>query len=414
MAIDTPARIAILGAGPVGLEAALYARYLGYSVDIYERGRVAEHVLRWGHVRMFTPFGQNRSPLGLAALRAQDAAWQPPADDAQLTGRQYAERYLLPLAHSDLLTDALHERTTVLAIGRAGLVKQDLPGSEERADSDFRLLLESVDDNAHVHQRIATADAVIDTTGTYGSHNWLGAGGLPAIGETAAHEHVEYGLPDVQGDGYEHYASRSVLLVGDGDSAVATLVALAEMAASTPDTWITWVTRGEPAADRQGPIAVDPHDPHPERSRLARQANQLAADDANHVTHLAATEVESIAWHADLERFVVRLSGRHAGETEFDRVIANVGYRADLTLYDELQVETCATTGAPKTTGAGGVCTTEADFYVLGAKSRGRDGRFLLTEALEQIRAVFAIIGDRAELDLYATMDKLAAASPGD
>ena len=37
---DTP-RIAILGAGPVGLEAALYARSLKFSVALYERGRAA-------------------------------------------------------------------------------------------------------------------------------------------------------------------------------------------------------------------------------------------------------------------------------------------------------------------------------------------------------------------------------------
>ena len=38
MAVDTPAKIAILGAGPIGLEAALYDRYLGYEVDVFERG----------------------------------------------------------------------------------------------------------------------------------------------------------------------------------------------------------------------------------------------------------------------------------------------------------------------------------------------------------------------------------------
>ncbi|HKD37575.1 MAG TPA: FAD-dependent oxidoreductase, partial [Pirellulales bacterium] len=48
MAVESPARIAVLGAGPIGLEAALYARYLGYEVDVYERGRVAEHLLQWG------------------------------------------------------------------------------------------------------------------------------------------------------------------------------------------------------------------------------------------------------------------------------------------------------------------------------------------------------------------------------
>ena len=46
-------RIAVLGAGPVGLEAALYARKLGYPVTVYERGRLAEHVQRWGAVSRF-------------------------------------------------------------------------------------------------------------------------------------------------------------------------------------------------------------------------------------------------------------------------------------------------------------------------------------------------------------------------
>ena len=48
--------------------------------------------------------------------------------------------------------------------------------------------------------------------------------------------------------------------------------------------------------------------------------------------------------------------------------------------------------------------TPEPDFYVLGAKSYGRDSRFLIAHGLQQIRALFTLIGDRADLDLYATM----------
>ena len=59
-------RIAVLGAGPVGLDAALTARALGFPVTIYERGRVAEYVQRWGHVKLFTPFGMMATPLGRA------------------------------------------------------------------------------------------------------------------------------------------------------------------------------------------------------------------------------------------------------------------------------------------------------------------------------------------------------------
>jgi glycine/D-amino acid oxidase-like deaminating enzyme len=185
MAVDTPARIAILGAGPIGLEAALYARYLGYDVDLYERGRVAEHLRQWGHVRLFTPFSANSSPLGVAALAAQDTDWKPPAADALLAARELVERYLVPLALSDLLADCLHERSEIVTVGRGALLKGDLSG-EERAEADFRLLLRSHGAAGEpLGDRFATADVVIDATGVFCQHNWLGQGGLPAIGESA-------------------------------------------------------------------------------------------------------------------------------------------------------------------------------------------------------------------------------------
>ena len=92
---------------------------------------------------------------------------------------------------------------------------------------------------------LPAADVVIDATGTYGNHNWLGPGGLPALGELAAEPHIEYGLPDVLGAEWGEYANRNILLVGSGHSAATTLVSLAELAAQAPDTWITWVTREE-------------------------------------------------------------------------------------------------------------------------------------------------------------------------
>ncbi len=49
----------------------------------------------------------------------------------------------------------------------------------------------------------------------------------------------------------------------------------------------------------------------------------------------------------------------------------------------------------------------EPDFYILGAKSFGRDSRFMISNGLLQIRALFSILGDRADLDLYATMTGL-------
>ena len=116
MAIDTPARLAVLGAGPIGLEAALYARFLGYDVVVYERGEVAEAVRQAGDARLTTPFKDNHTTLGLAAIEAQDDSYQAPADDTFLTCQQWRERYLLPLAATDLLVDHLRLQTTVTDI----------------------------------------------------------------------------------------------------------------------------------------------------------------------------------------------------------------------------------------------------------------------------------------------------------
>ncbi len=91
-----PLRVAILGSGPIGLEATLYARYLGYEVELFERGgSVGAHMQHWGHVRLFSPFGSNATPLGVAAIGAQDPSWQCPAASDLLLANEHASRYSL-------------------------------------------------------------------------------------------------------------------------------------------------------------------------------------------------------------------------------------------------------------------------------------------------------------------------------
>jgi hypothetical protein len=403
MAIETPARIAVIGAGPIGLEAALYARYLGYEVDIYERGRVADHVLRWGHVRMFTPFAENRSTLGLAALRAQDPSWAAPDDSALLTGREFAQEYVLPLAGSDLLADSIREHTQVIAVGRDGPTKGQLLGHEARGDSELRLLVRSLGPDGHIHEAYALADAVIDASGTYGTPNWLGRGALPAIGELATHEHIQYGLPDVLDAARERFASRNTLLVGDSLAAAVNLIGLAELATQAPDTWVTWITPGANLV----PLEADAAEDYPERQRFVHLANRLAADDANHVTHYAETFLNEISWHAGLDRFHVKLAGRHGGEFEFDQVIGAAGWHADEELSHELHVRPVDSLELGQSPGVI-LIQPEPDFYVLGAKSFGHDPRFVIRDGLNQVRQLFKIIGDRQGLDLYASVASLA------
>ena len=415
-----------MGAGPVGLEAALYGRFLGYDVTVYERGRIAENMLRWSHVRLFSPSGMNRSPLGIAAIEAQNANWQPPGDDALTTGREHVEQYLLPLANTDLLAGHIRERTVVMAIGREDCLKGDLvgdiDGGENRGERPFRILTRRLNaSQGEPAERYESADFVIDATGTYGNHNWLGASGIPALGEIEATGEIEYGLPDLAGEARNLYAGRHTLLVGSGYSAATNAVALAELAEESSQTRVTWVTRARPGGKSASePLTLILDDRLALRDRLARAANRLAAQQDGPIRHLPDTSIVAIERSDDA--FTIRCAGQHDQPLLVDRIIANVGFRPDNRIYSELQVHECYATGGPmklaaallgqssadcldqQAMGAATLITPEPNFFILGAKSYGRNSKFLISLGLEQIREVFSIIAQREELDLYSTI----------
>ena len=70
----------------------------------------------------------------------------------------------------------------MLHVGRRGFLKEDDPGDARRGKQPFRLLVR--DDKGK--ESVEEADVVLDCTGTYGQHRWLGDGGIPALGEIAA------------------------------------------------------------------------------------------------------------------------------------------------------------------------------------------------------------------------------------
>src|SRR5216683_5039829 len=121
-------RLAILGAGPIGLEAAIYAHHLQLPFTVYERGRVGEHVQRWGHVKLFTPFGMNVTPLGLSAISSENPKREFPVETACITGREHQDAYLEPLAKTGVLREHIRLDTQVLAIGKQSYLKSDMAG----------------------------------------------------------------------------------------------------------------------------------------------------------------------------------------------------------------------------------------------------------------------------------------------
>lgn len=403
-------RIAVIGAGPIGLEAALYARTLNLPVAVYERGRIGEHWQRWGYVRLFSPFGMNVTPLGRAAIRAVRPDHEFPKDDACSTGREHLTSYLLPLAKLDLLRECVHTETQVLMVGRRGLLKEDDLGDARRKQP-FRLLLR----DKQKGERVEEADVVLDCSGTYAQHRWLGESGIPATGELAAEPHIAYGLEDVLGERKNHYAGKNVLVLGSGYSAATTVCNLAALANDHPATWVIWLARG---AGTQ-PIKRFANDPLRERDRLAVRANNLATRDDANVEFHAQSSIEAIEFLGQDRGY--RVSGRCAGEKttwEVERIIANVGYTPDTALYRELQVHECYATLGPMKLAAAlsaqpGDClkqtshgpdtlrNPEPGFFILGGKSYGRNSYFLLRIGFEQIREVFTLIMGKPDLDLY-------------
>ena len=130
MAAEAPVRIAIIGAGPLGIEAALYARYLGYDAIVFERAKVGEHLSKASQDSLPTPAGKNRTSLGIAALEAQDSSFQlPPSTDAE-TADTFLNSYLLPLAGSDLLVTCIRPLHSVIRIERTELSETEDSGSD--------------------------------------------------------------------------------------------------------------------------------------------------------------------------------------------------------------------------------------------------------------------------------------------
>lgn len=401
-------RIAILGSGPIGLEAALYAARLGLPVTVYERGEVAESVKQWGHVRLFSPFGMNSTPLGREVAGAQERL---PAETDLLTGRDFRSAYLEPIAACGLLKGAIRTGNQVIRVARQGFLKDDAIGDPRRAQAPFVLLVQEGKD-----ERIDEADVVLDCTGSYGNHRWLGTGGLPALGERNAASHIRYGLDDVLGEKKDFYADRNVLVIGGGYSAATTVVALAKLAETHAGLWVIWAAR----TSRTQPIRRHMNDPLRERDQLAGQANILATRRDASVEFHHSVVIERIHTEGADKGFRVEATeGTRKVTWEVDRLIANIGYTPDVGLFRELPVHQCYATEGPMALAAsllkqstqdclqvagGGpavIRTTEPGFYILGAKSYGRSSQFLLRSGFEQVRDVFALITGKPDLDLY-------------
>lgn len=376
-------QLTIIGAGPIGIEAGLAAKEFGYEVTVYEGGEIAAAVQSWGHVRMFSPFGMNSSQRGVALLR--QLGCEVPDATALLTGAEYAEQYLLPLGR-ELGVKTRHQ---VKAIARDGVGKGDHIMEPARASTRFRLLVES--DGVEFH---SFADVLFDCSGVFDQPNPLGDGGIPAVGEKAFREVIRYGLGECSD--WSVYAGKRTLVVGGGHSASTAVVALAELVGAT----VKWVIKGQGVL----PCARISADPLPERDQLSARANEYVS--SGRVDFAGGRTVYSLNRGEHGMVVTLRKEDGEMEQTEVDWIIAATGYRPDLRLARELQVQTCwATEGTYPLAASllgetGGNCLAisgfgpetlehpEPGYYALGVKSYGRTPDFLIQTGREQVESL--------------------------
>ncbi len=379
-----PKHIAIIGAGPIGLEAALAAQSQGYQTTIYERGEIADAMRQWGHVRMFSPFSMNASEEGVALLQKADV--KTPAPEAILTGAEFIEQYLAPLG-KEL---GVKTHTTVKSIAREGDGKRDHIGEPERSDTRFRLLIEDRNGESH-----ATADIIFDCSGTFLNPNPLGDGGVPALGEGQLRDSIRYGIRDTAD--LSPLADRRTLVIGGGHTASTIIVALGKLKEAHPKTHIEWITK----RPSDIPCARIADDPLPERDALSEAANDLVVTGKVHF-HSGKT-VYALHQIDGSIKATLRDADGSFSETQTDHLISATGYRPDPSLARELHVQTCwATEGTYKLAASllgetGGDCLAVAGFgaetlvhpepgyFALGMKSYGRTPDFLIRTGREQI-----------------------------
>jgi thioredoxin reductase len=411
--MDHTLPIAIIGAGPVGLAAAVHVLNRGETPIIFEAGdRVGHSIGSWRHVRMFSPWELDTDRAAVAMLKA--SGWQHPPAAEIPTGGEFVDRYLEPLAELPALQRHLHLHSRVTAVGRRGFDKVKTAG---RTQQPFILRVLKGDGS----EQSFTAKAVIDASGTWTSPNPIGAGGLPAIGEAAASDRIVYGIPDVLGGARARYANRTVAVVGSGHSAVNALLDLGRLREAAPGTNIVWILRRDSA---EGVFGGGGADRLAARGELGIRARKLVESGA--VTVVAPFRIERIERTGGrLALFGLGREGREQ-QIEADEIIAATGFRPDVSFLREIRLTldpwlesageigplidpNLHSCGTVRPHGFKELRQPEENFFIVGMKSYGRAPTFLTATGYEQVRSIVAgMTGDlaaagRVELKLPET-----------
>lgn len=406
--IDTPATIAVIGGGPVGIEAALYARFLGYFVILFQRGRIGQQLLDWGEYTATVGANQMVSSLGLAALEAQGTECNLSRIAEAVTYKQYVEEYLVPVAKTDLLYESIHINAPVVSLGRHACAGGTEISNAIRAEREFRV-------HANSRQRgefTQLADIVFDCSGVRTRRCGLASGGGLAVRERASGDGIANGKQDLRTKNRDRYAGKHTVLYGNNLEACANAVELEKVAAQDQGTRVTWIVPKHanapsmvldlPIQDARGnAIRSSPVD------EVVSDATRILGGDSAHVVPIEAWGIEALTLSE--ARWDVKIQVDEDGtlDVSCDEVINCATLEPDWEFARSIPLASCAVredTASSLLDGVPDPRTKEPHYYLFGQKSAGVNCLFTPADAFQQIRYAFSLIGGRRELDLYATV----------
>lgn len=410
--VESPATIAIVGGGWTGLEVALYARYLGYSIELFDARRIGWNWACWEDKPMPCCWEEATTPLGRAALEAQGEGIPKDHWPMVPTRREFAERYLIALAKSDLLVDFVHFNHRVIDVGRR-TVPVGCLDAQERCNDEFRILSES-----KFHgQRVTRADVVVDSSGWSNHPVGMGPCGSVAAGEDRGAPSVFFALPTYEQQ--DRWLQKDLLIQGESEEAVELVRRWLEVPADRQQGTLRWLVQ----------------DPDFARSDRFRSLETLWSRHTQRAALLSCLGIERLApkpssgtsqagWMVE-----VSFADDRIEPIEVDSIfhLPNPGldwsFCRSLWVMEPRFVSSAKTRegsqSEPQEGGGHGevaelfrsIATAEPHYYVLGSKRSNDRSDHAFRRIREQIRSLFAVLGDREELDLYAVWESRLASS---
>lgn len=403
----------VIGAGPIGLAAAAHLASRDIPFIILEsEDEIAASLRGWAHVPMFTPWQYSIDPVAKDLLSSTE--WNLDVDpEVCPIGGELRDGYLIPLSQNESIKPYLYTNHRVISVLRRGIGLTE----HRRKHAPFEVICSNETEIVSFLGR-----AVLDCSGTWQQPNPLGASGKQASGEFECSDSIWSGIPDAETRDRVFFENHHTLVVGSGHSAMHAVRDLIELQKTAPATRVTWAIR----RDNEGMRESCDDDTLTERALLRHDARELIS--TGQVDFLTGIRIDEIVRRDD-GLGIITIDGR---EIRADRVVNCTGFRPDTGILREIRTDLhpafeCVfgiselvdpdrnACGTVPLHGVDHLLQPEPDFFILGSKSFGRAGTFLLYTGYEQVRSVVAYLdGDEAAFEILTELPESGLCSACD